>query len=128
MELYSLIRLREGGSEVVCRSKLKHQHLPIVTIADTEYWSNVNKPAREGNIILQLYDITSKYNTSTGGDSLFEIVNVGSVDTPRYAVVPKLYEGQNPGVISRTFMSFGGLGADIGDEEMVLLTLEIYWM
>lgn len=112
------IRLRESGSQWFVDITSSAKITPVVTVADSEYWSSVNKPAAEGNIILLLTDITSKYNTSSfGGDSLFELVNVGTSDVPRYAVVPKVFQGQNPGVISRTFMTFGGLGADSNEDD-----------
>lgn len=112
------IRLRESGSQWFVDITSSAKITPVVTVSDSEYWTSVNKPAAEGNIILLLTDITSKYNTSSfGGDSLFELVNVGTSDVPRYAVVPKVFQGQNPGVISRTFMTFGGLGADSNGED-----------
>ena len=75
-----------------------------------------------GTTVCLINDIMSQIPTGTG-ESLFEIINVGTPEEPQYAVAPKAYNGQQPGIVSKTFITFGGFGNQ-DPEETAKYTLE----
>lgn len=61
------LRLREGASQWFVDIFCNKEITPNITIADSPYWAEVSTTAGEGNVILVLNDISSKYNTEQGG-------------------------------------------------------------
>ncbi len=68
--------------------------------------------AGSGSTLCVINDLVSLINLSNG-DSLFEMINAGSDEKPVYAVVPKEFRQQRPGILSRTFVVAGGAPDDI---------------
>ena len=68
--------------------------------------------AGSGSTLCVINYLVSLINLSNG-DSLFEMINAGSDEKPVYAVVPKEFRQQRPGILSRTFVVAGGAPDDI---------------
>lgn len=103
------VRLRETDNkwciDLLCNTEFN----PTIDITDSPYWEVQNTPAGTGSILAIINDISKEFNTGVkGGESLWQLYNFGTQEKPEYAVVPKDYDGKPIGVVSKTFISFGG--------------------
>ena len=119
------VRLRESGNQWSVDMLSTSDIQPSIVISDSPYWSLVNSVAGAGNIILTLNDISSKYNTESGGgtggldeDKLREFLR----DNGYTALLDfwKLDEANNAvystyKVYSNGTMAFSGWDEDDGD-------------
>lgn len=103
------VRLRESDSQWSVDFYSSIDVDSTTTIADSDYWTSVNTSAGAGEVILVINDITSKFNTeqSGGGESLFEIINFGNETEPKYAVVPKNFNGRIVHIYSKGAVASG---------------------
>lgn len=110
------IRLRETDNkwciDLLCNTEFN----PTIDITDSPYWEVQNTPAGTGSILAIINDISKEFNTGVkGGESLWQLYNFGTLEKPEYAVVPKDYDGKPIGVVSKTFISFGGHNSGAGE-------------
>lgn len=115
-EKYSLsVRLRETDSKW-CVDLLSTTDInPSIDITDTDSWVSDNTPAGSGSILAIITDIDKAFNTSKGGDSLFEKINIGTDEGPKWAVVPKKIDNTDVGIVSDAFISSGGRNGNTGN-------------
>lgn len=110
------VRLRETDYkwcvDLLCNTEMDFS----IDVTDSPYWEVQNTPAGTGSILAIINDISKEFNTGTkGGESLWQLYNFGTLEKPEYAVVPKDYEGKPIGVVSKTFISFGGHNSGAGE-------------
>ncbi len=105
------VRIRYNNSAwfVDVRFSVSQETTLSAATYDNTGWEAVNpNTSVAGNTICIINDLTSLIRPSGGGESLFELINVGTAEVPRFAVVPKKYNGVEVGIISNTFISMAG--------------------
>lgn len=105
------VRIRYNNSAwfVDVRFSVSQETTLSAATYDNTGWEAVSpNTSVAGNTICIINDLTSLIRPSGGGESLFELMNVGTAEVPRFAVVPKKYNGVEVGIISNTFISMAG--------------------
>lgn len=111
-DYYVSVRLRETDSKW-CVDLLSQTDInPTIDVTDTDSWISDSTPAGAGTILAVILDIDKSFNTTGGaGGSLFERINIGTEEGPKWAVVPKKIDNKFVGIVSDTFISAGGRNA-----------------
>ena len=82
------------------------------SVYENNGWTAVSpNTSTAGSTVCIINDVISQMLPSSGGESLWERVNVGTEEEPKYALVPKEYDGFKPGIVTHTFVTFGGMGS-----------------
>ncbi len=82
------------------------------SVYENNGWTAVSpNTSTAGSTVCIINDVISQMLPSSGGESLWERVNVGTKEEPKYALVPKEYDGFKPGIVTHTFVTFGGMGS-----------------